>query len=374
MRDWLIYRTFWELTVTGVVLGLVYSLVALGYTMVYGVLRLINFAHSEIFMVGTFASLISVTQFFGISLFEDGQYPYRTGLALVAVLVGSLFAAMIASGIGAVILERSAYRPLRGAGDAVGAVVLAFLTGLIISFLFSRSTTAELTIALALTGPIAWLYARVFRAGRQAPRLAFLISAIGASLAVAEAVAIWGPESRNTYKVPRVLEKKVLFEFLGADIRLDYVLVASGAVLMMVSLLLFVNRTRLGRGIRAVAQDQETSRILGVDVNMVILVTFLLGGVMAGGAAMMFTLVYDQSRFNIGFLLGVKSFTAAVLGGIGNIKGALLGGIALGLAENYGSAIFGGQWKDVIAFVVLLVVLMFRPTGILGESLGRARV
>jgi branched-chain amino acid transport system permease protein len=135
-----------------------------------------------------------------------------------------------------------------------------------------------------------------------------------------------------------------------------------------------VNRTRLGRGIRAVAQDAETSRILGVNVNAVILVTFLLGGVMAGGAAMMFTLYYETTRFNIGFLLGVKSFTAAVLGGIGNIKGAVLGGVVLGLAENYGSAIFGGQWKDVIAFVVLLAVLMFRPTGILGESLGRARV
>ena len=142
----------------------------------------------------------------------------------------------------------------------------------------------------------------------------------------------------------------------------------------MTALLLFVNRTRLGRGIRAVAQDAETARILGVNVNSVILVTFLLGGAMAGGAAMMFTLVYDQTRFNIGFLLGVKSFTAAVLGGIGNIKGALLGGIVLGLAENYGSSIFGGQWKDVIAFIVLLVVLMFRPTGILGESLGKARV
>jgi branched-chain amino acid transport system permease protein len=109
-------------------------------------------------------------------------------------------------------------------------------------------------------------------------------------------------------------------------------------------------------------------------VDMIILVTFALGGVMAGGAAMLFTLVYEQSRFNIGFILGVKSFTAAVLGGIGNLKGALLGGLILGLVENYASAIFGGQWKDVVAFVVLLVVLMFRPTGLLGESLGRARV
>jgi branched-chain amino acid transport system permease protein len=374
MRDWLIYRTFWDLTVSGVALGLIYALIALGYTMVYGVLRLINFAHSEIFMVGTFGVLISLTQVFGINLFEDGEYPYRSGIALVMILIGSTVAAMVVSGAGAIVLERTAYRPLRGAGDTFGAVVLAFLTGLIASFLFTDSMMTNLMIAAVITGPLAVVYVRIFRKGRQAPRLAFLISAIGASMAVAEAVATWGRDERVMYKTPRVLEKKVLFNFFGADVRIDYVIVALGAILMMTSLLLFVNRTRLGRGIRAVAQDAETARILGVNVNSVILVTFLLGGAMAGGAAMMFTLVYDQTRFNIGFLLGVKSFTAAVLGGIGNIKGALLGGIVLGLAENYGSAIFGGQWKDVIAFTVLLVVLMFRPTGILGESLGKARV
>ena len=374
MRDWLIYRTFWELTVSGLVLGLIYSLVALGYTMVYGVLRLINFAHSEIFMVGTFGALISLTQVFGLEIYESGEYPYRTGFVLVGMLIVTLALAMVFSGASAVILERAAYRPLRGSGDAYGAVILAFLTGLVGSFFFGVSTTADVVIALLVTGPLSVVYLRIFRRGRQAPRLAFLISAIGASLAIAEAVAIWGPGERTAYQSPRILEKRVLFNFLGADIRIDYVIVAVGAVLMMVSLLLFVNRTRLGRGIRAVAQDVETSKILGVDVNAVILVTFLLGGVMAGGAAMMFVLVYDQSRFNIGFLLGVKSFTAAVLGGIGNIKGALLGGVVLGLAENYGAALFGGQWKDVIAFVVLLVVLMFRPTGLLGESLGKARV
>ena len=374
MGDWLIYRTFWDLTVSGVALGLIYALIALGYTMVYGVLRLINFAHSEIFMVGTFGVLISLTQVFGINLFEDGEYPYRSGIALVMILIGSTVAAMVVSGAGAIVLERTAYRPLRGAGDTFGAVVLAFLTGLIASFLFTDSMMTNLMIAAVITGPLAVVYVRIFRKGRQAPRLAFLISAIGASMAVAEAVATWGRDERVMYKTPRVLEKKVLFNFFGADVRIDYVIVALGAILMMTSLLLFVNRTRLGRGIRAVAQDAETARILGVNVNSVILVTFLLGGAMAGGAAMMFTLVYDQTRFNIGFLLGVKSFTAAVLGGIGNIKGALLGGIVLGLAENYGSAIFGGQWKDVIAFIVLLVVLMFRPTGILCESLGKARV
>jgi branched-chain amino acid transport system permease protein len=189
-----------------------------------------------------------------------------------------------------------------------------------------------------------------------------------------EAVGIWGPNRREQYQTPRILEKKVLFNALGTDVRVDYVIVIVGALLMMTALTLFVNKTKLGRGVRAVAQDAETARILGVNVDLIIVVTFALGGVMAGGAAMLFTLVYDQSRFNIGFILGVKSFTAAVLGGIGNLKGALLGGFMLGLVENYGSALFGGQWKDVIAFVVLLVVLMVRPTGILGESLGRARV
>ena len=373
MSHWLIYRTFWELTVSGIVLGLIYSLVALGYTMVYGVLRLINFAHSEIFMVGTFGALITLTRVLGIPLYEDGDYPYRSGLGLVLTLFACLLGAVIFSGAGAVVLERIAYRPLRGAGDKYGAFALAFITGVVASLLFSTDMAVIAAVSLVIAAPLSVMYLRIFRRGRQAPRLAFLISAIGASTAIAEAVAIWGPDERLVYKLPRTLEKKVLFNFFGADVRIDYLIVAVGAALMMVSLLLFVNKTRLGRGIRAVAQDVETSRILGVNVDVIILVTFLLGGAMAGGAAMMFTLVYDQTRFNIGFLLGVKSFTAAVLGGIGNIKGALLGGVVLGLAENYGSAIFGGQWKDVIAFGALLIVLMFRPTGILGEALGKAR-
>ena len=339
MRDWLIYRTFWDLTVTGVALGSIYALVALGYTLVYGVLRLINFAHSEIFMIGTFASLITATNVLGLPMLEAGDYPYRTGFQLVLILLACLLGSMVLSGAGAVALER-----------------------------------ANLIFGIIGTGPIAWMYLNIFRRGRQAPRLAFLISAIGASTAITEAVAIWGPRDREQYQTPRVLEKKTLFQLFGTDIRIDYVIVIIGALLMMTALLLFVNRTRLGRGVRAVAQDVETAKILGVNVDFVILITFLLGGVMAGGAAMMFTLVYDQSKFNIGFLLGVKSFTAAVLGGIGNLKGALLGGIVLGLAENYGSALFGGEWKDVIAFVLLLVVLMFRPTGLLGESLAKARV
>ncbi len=374
MPDWLIIRTFWDLTVTGLALGSIYALVALGYTLVYGVLRLINFAHSEIFMVGTFGSLLASSQFLNIPLLEDGNYPYRTGMTLVFFLVVILIVAMLFSGISAVLLERVAYRPLRGNGEGVGAVALAFLTAFVVSLIFIDDTKVNVIISLALTAPIAYSYLRIFKRGRQAPRLAFLISAIGASTAIAEAVGVWGKHGRDQYQTARILEKKTLFNLFGTDVRIDYVIVIIGALLMMTALTLFVNKTRLGRGVRAVAQDAETSRILGVNVDLIIIVTFALGGVMAGGAAMLFTLVYDQTRFNIGFILGVKSFTAAVLGGIGNLKGALLGGLVLGLVENYGSAIFGGQWKDVIAFTVLLVVLMFRPTGLLGESLGKARV
>ena len=374
MPDWLIIRTFWDLTVTGLALGSIYALVALGYTLVYGVLRLINFAHSEIFMVGTFGSLLASSQFLNIPLLEDGNYPYRAGMTLIFFLVVILVVAMVFSGISAVLLERVAYRPLRGNGDSVGAVALAFLTAFIVSLIFIDDTQVNVIISLVLTAPIAYSYLRIFKRGRKAPRLAFLISAIGASTAIAEAVGVWGKHGRDQYQTARILEKKTVFNLFGTDVRIDYVIVIVGALLMMTALTLFVNKTRLGRGVRAVAQDAETSRILGVNVDMIIIVTFALGGVMAGGAAMLFTLVYDQTRFNIGFILGVKSFTAAVLGGIGNLKGALLGGLLLGLVENYGSAIFGGQWKDVIAFTVLLVVLMFRPTGLLGESLGKARV
>lgn len=374
MPDWLIIRTFWDLTVTGLALGSIYALVALGYTLVYGVLRLINFAHSEIFMVGTFGALLASSQFLNIPLLEDGNYPYRTGMTLIFFLVIILIAAMLFSGISAVLLERVAYRPLRGNGESVGAIVLAFLTSFVVTLIFIEDTKINLIIALVMTAPISYSYLRIFKRGRQAPRLAFLISAIGASTAIAEAVGVWGKHGRDQYQTARILEKKNVFSLFGTDVRIDYVIVIVGALLMMTALTLFVNKTRLGRGVRAVAQDAETSRILGVNVDMIIIVTFALGGVMAGGAAMLFTLVYDQTRFNIGFILGVKSFTAAVLGGIGNLKGALLGGLLLGLVENYGSAIFGGQWKDVIAFTVLLVVLMFRPTGLLGESLGKARV
>jgi branched-chain amino acid transport system permease protein len=309
--------TFWPNTIDGLSLGAIYALIALGYTLVYGVLRLINFANSEVFMVGTFGASAALW-LLGIRT-ED----IHTGAGLVAVLVLMFVLAVLFSVTTAIGLEFIAYRPLRK---------------------------------------------------RNAPRLVFLITAIGASLAISEAVGAFGPKKRDTYPFPRVWDTRAkLFGIGSGDVQVRNLVTILGAFVMMAGLALFVNRTRLGRGMRAVAQDSETARILGVNVNQVILLTFLIGGVMAGGAAFLYFLYYESTRYTVGFLLGVKSFTAAVLGGIGNITGALLGGLLLGLVESYGAALFGGKWKDVIAFSVLVLVLMVRPSGLLGEKLGRAR-
>lgn len=307
---------FWPLTVDGLTIGAIYALVALGYTLVYGVLRLINFAHSEIFMIGTFGALFA-TKWLGI----DPGDPTKSGFVLVGVLLLTAAVAMVASGGAAVVLERIAYRPLRKSG---------------------------------------------------ASRLAALISAIGASLFLQELFAKW--RGRDLEPFPRVMAKSKVFGIFDANVRTDKLLILVGALVMMVVLDRIVKQTKLGRGIRAVAQDAETATLMGVNIDRVITVTFLLGGIMAGGAGLLFMVFFENTRYNIGFILGVKAFTAAVLGGIGNIRGALLGGLVLGLIENYGAAIWGSQWKDVIAFSVLVIVLMFRPSGLLGESLGKARV
>jgi branched-chain amino acid transport system permease protein len=279
------------------------------------VLRLINFAHSEIFMIGIFASLFTMHAM-GI---EQGD-PTKGGFALVAVLVIATLAAMAASGTAAVVMERVAYRPLRR---------------------------------------------------RNAPRLSALITAIGISLFLQELFAL--RYGRSQLGFPRVLEKSTLAEPWGAQIRSDKVLVFVAAIILMVGLERFVARSRLGRGIRAVAQDPETAALMGVNIDRVVLLTFLLGGLLAGAAGSLYGVFFEAARFDIGFLPGIKAFTAAVLGGIGNIRGALVGGILLGVLEKYGASLFGGEWQDVFAFMVLVVVLMFRPTGLLGESLGRAR-
>lgn len=307
-------------TIGGLAIGAIYALVALGYTMVYGVLRLINFAHSEIFMIGSFAALFLIT--------TVGVTAPLTGIALIGLLILAMVVAGLVAGGSAMALEVIAYRPLRRRG---------------------------------------------------APRLAALISAIGASLFLQELFALFvipwwfQPQGRIDVPVPRIVDRDVLFTIGNAEVRTDQLVVLIFAVIVMIALDQLVARTRIGRGIRATAQDPEAAVLMGVNIDTIVRLTFLLGGAMAGVAGLLYAMEFENLRFNIGFILGIKAFTAAVLGGIGNIRGALLGGVALGLVENWGAIFFGSEWKDVIAFVILVVVLLFRPTGILGESLQKAR-
>ena len=325
-----LFNNFVELTITGLAFGAIYALIALGYTMVYGVLQLINFAHSEVFMYGTFATL-----WMTITLVGSGN---PGGLETVGILAAALAAAMLMSAAVALILEKFAYRPL---------------------------------------------------IRRNAPRLIALISAIGASFVLAELMGVrdevagwfglretldeYVRGARVNHSMPNIVQNKTLLAIGDYDIRMVDVIVILSAVLMMVGLDQFVRRSKTGRGIRATAQDPETAALMGVNSTRVIQMTFLIGGLMAGVAAFLYMLKIETTKFDVGFLLGIKAFTAAVLGGIGNLRGALVGGLVLGVFENWGSALFGTEWRHVVAFVLLVVILLFRPTGILGESLGKAR-
>jgi branched-chain amino acid transport system permease protein len=309
-------------TLDGITRGSIYALVALGYTMVYGVMKLINFAHSEVFMVGTW-TVLGVYTVLGVTA--------GAGIGMViAATVLALLAAMLASAGTALAVERIAYRPLRKKG---------------------------------------------------APPLIFLITGIGCSMVLVEIFGqvlrvIFGrPFGRVTVNIPSVLETKTVFTIPGLDLPVSNtrILIIVGAVVMMLALDTFVNKSRLGRGVRAVAQDADTASLMGVNREQVIMLVFILGGAMAGVAALLYTVQYDITKFDIGFIIGLKAFTAAVLGGIGNLRGALVGGLFLGIVEVYLSAIWDSSWTNVYAFVVLVVVLMFRPTGLLGESLGKAR-
>jgi len=319
-----IQEQFWAQTRNGLTRGAIYAMIALGYTMVYGVLQLINFAHSEIFMIGTVVTMYAFRDWFGVTGTVEG-------VVLVFVIVGALIPTMLASGFAAVALERVAYRPLRR---------------------------------------------------RRSPRLAFLISAIGASFAISYLFNLMDgrhflldlrlPDLLGAARVsiPQVMEPVEAFSLFGAPVQSTQVLVLVVAVVMMLILDRFVRRTKIGRGIRAVAQDVETAALMGVNIDRVVVITFLVGGLMAGAAATLWGVFLHFTQWNIGFLPGLKAFTAAVLGGIGNLRGAMAGGFLLGLVEAYGTAAIGANWKDVIAFVVLVAVLMFRPTGIFGERVG----
>jgi branched-chain amino acid transport system permease protein len=328
------FNNFLDFTVGGLVFGAIYALIALGYTMVYGVLQLINFAHSEVFMYGTFAVAWTF-----VLLHGTGDASWSLGRA-VPILLVALVAAMLMSAAIALLVERFAYRPL---------------------------------------------------INKNAPKLIALISAIGASFALAEAMGLrdrfanWfglddnlanyvSPnKARDVYSNPVSIQPHGLFHIGGYSVTDVDLVVIVAALLMMFALDTFVRRTKFGRGIRAVAQDPEAAALMGVNSTRVVQVTFLVGGLMAGAAATLYMMKIGSTRQNAGFILGVKAFTAAVMGGIGNLRGALLGGLLLGVMENWGSAVFGSEWKDVVAFVLLVLILLVRPSGLLGEALGKAR-
>jgi branched-chain amino acid transport system permease protein len=302
-------QSFWQLTISGLALGSVYALIALGYTLVYGVLQLINFAHSEVFMLGGFGGLFLVRAF-GI------KDPH--GITSVLLVGGGMIAGAIFGALTAFALERVAYRPLRRRG---------------------------------------------------APKLAFLISAIGASLFL---LNLAGKEfGRFNNPMPPLYTSGKVFSVFSAQVTTNQLVVAVSAVVMLIALDRIIAKTRLGMGIRSVAQDAEAASLMGVDINKVITRTFVLGGLLGGAAGFLFGIQFGV-QYNMGFSAGTKAFTAAVLGGIGNVRGAVMGGLVLGIAENLGVACVSSAWRDVIAFLILVLVLMVRPTGLLGERLGRS--
>lgn len=303
---------FWALLVGGVANGFIYAMVAIGYTLVYGVLRLINFAHSEIFMSGGFASYFVVKALIGSSSAATSA-TMSIFLVTAGIIAGGISGAIIATA-----LERVAYRPLRR---------------------------------------------------RNAPKLAYLISAIGASYFLFN---LAGKEfGRINTALPEIFINHPVFSIFGAPVQMYYIVVLAVGLIMLIALDRVVATSKLGRSIRAVAQDAETASLMGVDINRTIAITFILGGALGGVGGFLFALNYGVV-YTMGFTPALKAFTAAVLGGIGNLRGAVIGGLILGIVESLSIAFVPGSYIDVVAFAILVLVLLVRPTGILGESLGRS--
>jgi branched-chain amino acid transport system permease protein len=294
---------FTQQLINGLALGAVYALIALGYTMVYGILQLINFAHGEVYMLGAYLGIIV----FGL-LTALGLPAFSLALTLViAVLISMAFCALYGAAI-----ERIAYRPLRNA-----------------------------------------------------TKLAPLISAVGMSIILQNFVMLsQGKEYKN---LPPQLPSEG-FSILGANVSPVQMFILSASVLIMIALHLFVSGTRLGKAMRATSQDRMMAGLVGININQVISVTFMIGSALAAVAGVMVTLYYGVVHFFMGYLAGIKAFTAAVLGGIGSIPGAMLGGFMLGLIENFGASYVSSIYKDAFAFIVLIITLIIRPSGLLGQK------
>src|SRR6266849_5155208 len=313
----LLLDIFPQVLLDGLILGFMYALIALGYTMVYGVLEFINFAHSEIFIFGAFVGVEVLLGLKGVGLLDS--------LPWVLVLVLALVVGMAMSGGLAVLVERVAYRPLR-----------------------------------------------------TAPRLIPLISAIGVSFFLQDAIrlveSIWHNAFNLVYPTMEPLNQR--FELTETiDVSTKSLVVIVAALLMLWGLYVLVNRTKIGTAIRAVAEDQTAASLMGINVNQIIALTFLIGGAMGGAAGVLFGVQYGLINPYTGFIPGLKAFTAAVLGGIGNIPGAMVGGLVLGVLESFAASYlslltggsFGAEYKDIFAFSVLILILIFRPKGLLGE-------
>lgn len=292
--------------VNGVTLGGMYALIALGYTLVYGIMLMINFAHSEMFMGGAFVGLFVFTF---LAKFEFFTTP---GIGLVLLFVLTFLVAGIAIGILGVTIERIAYRPLR-----------------------------------------------------HAPRLAPLISAIGVSIFLQQAVLLWITAASVPF--PNYLPPGGI-TIGGVTISNIQIMIISTSIILLMVLDTFVAKTKIGKAMRATSQDRDAASLMGIDINRVIAVAFFVGPALGAAAGIFSGLYYGSIKFDMGFLPGIKSFTAAVIGGIGNLRGAMLGGFLLGIIESLAAGFLSSGYKDVIAFAALILVLVFRPGGLLGES------
>lgn len=291
-----------QLLLNGLVVGCIYGLIALGYTMVYGIMGLINFAHGEVVMIGAMVTISILHAFAAVGLNLPG---------VATLLLALLCAIPICMALGFAI-EYVAYRPLRNA-----------------------------------------------------PRLAPLITAIGMSIVLQQVAAIiWGT---HNIPFPSLLER-VPIHIFGAVTSQIQLMIIVVCLLMMGLLLLMVNRTKIGRAMRATSQKPDVARLMGVNINSIISLTFMLGSGLGAIAGVMMATNYGQINYTSGFLIGLKAFCAAVLGGIGNLGGAVLGGILMGVSEALFTGIAGSQWQDVFSFFVLIAVLIFRPSGLLGEK------
>ena len=294
---------FIEQLVNGLTVGAVYALVALGYTMVYGVMRLINFAHGDFFMIGSYLGFTLVS-----SALVGGATPLWASLIIIVVL------SMGGVAVLGVVVERAAYRPLR------------------------RSS-----------------------------RLTAVVSAIGVSIFLQNAVMlIWGPRYRA---YPPRSVPSISWQIGGIYINFMQVLILAVSFGLMVGLYLFVQRTTVGAAIRATAIDHDTARLMGIDVDQIIRLIFLIGPALGAAAGVLLGLYYRQIHFTVGWTYGLKAFTAAIMGGIGNIPGAMVGGLLLGILEMLGAGYISSAWKDAFVFLILILLLMFRPTGLLGERI-----